>query len=135
LKEIQPTDLTAYGFIPEFVGRLPVSVPLDGLDHETLVRILKEPKNALVKQYKRIFSLEDVELAFTDGAIDAIATKTLGQKTGARGLRSILETAMMDLMFDLPSRAPKIGKIIITEEFINGEGEADVLERHSREVA
>ncbi|MDR1885990.1 MAG: ATP-dependent Clp protease ATP-binding subunit ClpX [Synergistaceae bacterium] len=135
LKEIQPTDLTAYGFIPEFVGRLPVSVPLDGLDHETLVRILKEPKNALVKQYQRIFSLEDVELSFTDGAIDAIATKTLAQKTGARGLRSILETTMMDLMFELPSRAARIGRIVITEDFINGGGEAEIVERHSREVA
>lgn len=135
LKEIQPSDLTSYGFIPEFVGRLPVSVPMDALDHETLVRILQEPRNALLKQYQRIFSLEDVELSFTDGAIDAIAALTLEQKTGARGLRSVLESSMLDLMFDLPSRAPRIGKIIITEEFVKGAGEAEVVERHSREVA
>ncbi|MDR3332698.1 MAG: ATP-dependent Clp protease ATP-binding subunit ClpX [Synergistaceae bacterium] len=135
LKEIQPSDLTAYGFIPEFVGRLPVSVPLDGLDHDTLVRILQEPKNALIKQYQRIFSLEDVELTFTEGAIDVIATKTLSQETGARGLRSILETSMMDLMFELPTRSAKIARITITEDFINGEGEAELVERHSREVA
>jgi ATP-dependent Clp protease ATP-binding subunit ClpX len=135
LKEIQPSDLTAYGFIPEFVGRLPVSVPLDGLDHDTLVRILQEPKNALIKQYQRVFSLEDVDLAFTEGAIDVIATKTLAQNTGARGLRSILETSMMDLMFELPTRASKIARITITEDFVNGEGEAELVERHSREVA
>ena len=135
LKEIQPSDLTAYGFIPEFVGRLPVSVPMDALDHETLVRILQEPKNALLKQYQRIFSLEDVELAFTDDAIDAIASLTLEQKTGARGLRSILESSMLDLMFDLPSRAPRIAKIVITEAFVKGDGQAEVVERHSREVA
>ncbi len=135
LKEIQPSDLTAYGFIPEFVGRLPVCVPMDGLDHETLVRILREPKNALLKQYQRIFSLEDVELAFTDDAVDAVAERTLEQKTGARGLRSILETAMIDLMFDLPSRAQKIGRIVITADFINGKGEPELRERHSREVA
>lgn len=135
LKEIQPTDLTSYGFIPEFVGRLPVTVPMDALDHDTLVRILLEPKNALTRQYQRIFALEDVELEFTEDAIDAIATLTLEQKTGARGLRSIMESSMLDLMFDLPSRAPKISKIIINGGFVNGACEAEFLPRHSREVA
>jgi ATP-dependent Clp protease ATP-binding subunit ClpX len=135
LKEIQPTDLTAYGFIPEFVGRLPVTVPMDALDHETLVRILQEPKNALLKQYKRIFSLEDVQLSFTESAINAIAELTLTQKTGARGLRSVLETSMIDLMFELPGRAVKIEKIVITEDFVRGVGEPQMIERHSREVA
>ncbi|MDL2263327.1 ATP-dependent Clp protease ATP-binding subunit ClpX [Synergistaceae bacterium OttesenSCG-928-I11] len=135
LKEIQPSDLTSYGFIPEFVGRLPVCVPMDALDHETLVRILQEPRNALIKQYQRIFSLEDVELAFTGDAIDAIATLTLAQKTGARGLRSILESSMLDLMFELPSRTQKTGKILITADFVNGQGEAEFVPRHSREVA
>ena len=135
LKEIQPTDLTSYGFIPEFVGRLPVLVPMDSLDHETLMRILREPKNALTKQYERIFSLEDVELSFTDEALDAISTKTLAQKTGARGLRSVLESVMIDLMFDLPERSPRISRIAITEDFINGTGEAEITERSSREVA
>jgi len=135
LKEIQPTDLTSYGFIPEFVGRLPVLVPMDSLDHETLVRILREPKNALTKQYERIFSLEDVELSFTDESLDAIATKTLAQKTGARGLRSVLESTMIDLMFDLPEKSSRISRIAITEDFINGTGEAEIIKRTSREVA
>jgi ATP-dependent Clp protease ATP-binding subunit ClpX len=135
LKEIQQGDLTTYGFIPEFVGRLPVVVPMDSLDHGTLVRILREPKNALIKQYQRIFSLEDVELSFTDDAINAIATLTLAQKTGARGLRSVLESSMIDLMFDLPTRSEKVSRILITEDFINGTGDPEVTERHSREVA
>ncbi|MDR1965123.1 MAG: ATP-dependent Clp protease ATP-binding subunit ClpX [Synergistaceae bacterium] len=135
LKEIQPTDLTSYGFIPEFVGRLPVLVPMDSLDHGTLVRILHEPKNAITKQYQRIFSLEDVELVFTDGALDAIAKLTMAQKTGARGLRSVLENSMIDMMFDLPARSARIGRITITEGFINGIGEPEVAERTSREVA
>jgi ATP-dependent Clp protease ATP-binding subunit ClpX len=135
LKEIQPTDLTSYGFIPEFVGRLPVLVPMESLDHETLVRILREPKNALTKQYERIFSLEDVELSFTDEALDAIATRTLAQKTGARGLRSVLESSMIDMMFDLPEKSSRISRIAITEDFINGTGEAEITERTSREVA
>jgi ATP-dependent Clp protease ATP-binding subunit ClpX len=135
LKEIQPTDLTSYGFIPEFVGRLPVCVPMDALDHGTLIRILQEPKNALLKQYKRIFSIEGVELDFTEGAINAIAELTMEQKTGARGLRSVLETSMIDLMFDLPGKAPKIEKITITESFVRGTGEPLLTERHSREVA
>lgn len=135
LKEIQASDLTAYGFIPEFVGRLPVCVPLDALDQDTLIRILKEPKNALLKQYQKIFSLEDVELSFTDEAIKEVARLTLARKTGARGLRSILETAMIDLMFDLPSKASKLGKIVITGDFINNRGDAEFVERHSREVA
>jgi ATP-dependent Clp protease ATP-binding subunit ClpX len=135
LKEIQASDLTAYGFIPEFVGRLPVMVPMDSLDHATLVRILSEPKNALIKQYQRIFSLEDVELSFTDGAINAVATLTLAQKTGARGLRSVLESSMIDLMFDLPAQAAKIGGILITEDFINGTGDPEITKRHTREVA
>jgi ATP-dependent Clp protease ATP-binding subunit ClpX len=135
LKEIQPTDLTAYGFIPEFVGRVPVLVPMDSLDHDTLIRILREPKNALTKQYQRIFSLEDVELSFTDDALDAVANLTMAQKTGARGLRSVLESSMIDMMFDLPSKSSKISRITITEDFITGMGEAEVTERTSREVA
>jgi ATP-dependent Clp protease ATP-binding subunit ClpX len=135
LKEIQPTDLTSYGFIPEFVGRLPVLVPMDSLDHDTLVRILCEPKNALTKQYKRIFSLEGVELAFTDESLDAIAKLTMAQKTGARGLRSVLESVMVDMMFDLPAKSSKISRISITGDFINGTGEPEVTERTSREVA
>lgn len=135
LKQIQASDLTQYGFIPEFVGRLPVCVPMDGLDHDTLVKILKEPKNALTKQYKKIFQLEGVDLEFTDGAIDAAADLTLEQKTGARGLRSVLETRMMDIMFDLPSKADKISKVTITAEMIRGEAPAELEPKQSREVA
>lgn len=135
LKEIQASDLTSYGFIPEFVGRLPVIVAMDSLDHETLIRILQEPKNALLKQYQKMFMLEDVELLFTDEAISAIATLTLAQKTGARGLRSILESTMIDLMFELPSKASGMSKIVITADFINGIGEAELTARHTLEVA
>jgi ATP-dependent Clp protease ATP-binding subunit ClpX len=108
---------------------------MDSLDHPTLVRILREPKNALIKQYQRIFSLEDVELSFTDEAVDAIAGLALEQKTGARGLRGVLESSMIDLMFDLPGRSAKVSRITITEDFIRGVGEAVFSERHSREVA
>lgn len=135
LQKIQPCDLTAYGFIPEFVGRLPITVPMDGLDHGTLVRILQEPRNALLKQYQRVFSLEDVELTFTEDAIDAIAEQTLQQKTGARGLRSVLEASMLDLMFELPTKANQIGKITITADFVNGCGDPVCVLRSSREVA
>jgi len=135
LKQIQASDLTSYGFIPEFVGRLPVCVPMDGLNQESLVRILREPKNALIKQYQRMFSLEDVQLEFTEEAVQAIAKQTMKHSTGARGLRSVLEASMLDLMFDLPTRASKIAKILITESFINGEGEPSFVEKASREVA
>lgn len=135
LQQIQPSDLTQYGFIPEFVGRLPVCVPMEGLDHDMLVRILQEPRNALIKQYQRVFSLEDVELTFTDDAIDVIADLTLEQKTGARGLRSVVESAMLDLMFELPERAKKIGRVVITADFIKGQGEAEMIARDSQEVA
>lgn len=135
LKQVQPSDLTQFGFIPEFVGRLPVSVPLDGLDHATLVRILKEPKNALTKQYKKVFSLEDVQLEFTDDAIDEIASRTLEQKTGARGLRSVIEGALLDIMFDLPARAAKISKVIINGDVIKGTAAAEQIHRNSLEVA
>jgi ATP-dependent Clp protease ATP-binding subunit ClpX len=108
---------------------------MDSLDHDTLVRILREPKNALTKQYQRIFSLEDVELSFTEEALDAIARLTMLQKTGARGLRSVLESVMIDIMFDLPEKSSRISRIAITEDFINGTGEAEITERTSREVA
>ncbi|GHV27088.1 ATP-dependent Clp protease ATP-binding subunit ClpX [Synergistales bacterium] len=135
LKEVRSSDLTTYGFIPEFVGRLPVCVPMETLDHGMLVRILKEPKNALTKQYNKVFSLENVNLSFTDEAIDAVAELALKEKIGARGLRSILETALIDLMFELPSRAPQIGGIIITDDFIRGDGDAEITDRRAKEVA
>ena len=117
LAQVQPEDLMKYGLIPELIGRLPVVVTLQELSKDALVRIIKEPKNALVKQYKRLFALDDVELDVEDGAIEAIAEKALGRKTGARGLRSIFEDVMRDVMFDVPSR-DDVRKCIITRETV-----------------
>jgi ATP-dependent Clp protease ATP-binding subunit ClpX len=102
--EVEPDDLLRYGLIPELVGRLPVAVPLEALDEEALVRILKEPKNALTKQYAKLFELEDVKLSFEESALRAVAAKALKRGTGARGLRAILEEMLTDVMFDLPGR-------------------------------
>jgi ATP-dependent Clp protease ATP-binding subunit ClpX len=101
---VEPDDMLRFGLIPELVGRLPVTVALDALDEESLVRILKEPKNALTKQYQRLFALEDVKITFEESALTAIATKALKRGTGARGLRAILEESLMDIMFDIPAR-------------------------------
>jgi len=120
LKELQPEDLLKFGLIPEFVGRLPVVATLDDLDEGSLVRILTEPKNALVRQYQRLFELEDVTLTFTDDALRAIALKAIARKTGARGLRSILEDLLLDTMFDLPS-LKDVEEVVINEEAVNAE--------------
>ncbi|MGN0316739.1 MAG: ATP-dependent Clp protease ATP-binding subunit ClpX [Lachnospira sp.] len=114
-----PQDLIKFGLIPEFVGRVPVVVALDSLDEEALVRILKEPKNAIIKQYQALFSLDEVALEFTDEAIEAIAHKSFERKTGARGLRSILESVMNDVMFEIPSD-DTIAKCIITKASVEG---------------
>ena len=103
LKSTEPEDLLKFGLIPEFIGRLPVIATLEDLDEEALVKILVEPKNALVKQYQKLFDMEDVELGFSDEALHAVAKKAIERKTGARGLRSILEGILLDTMFDLPS--------------------------------
>ncbi len=105
LREVQAEDLLHFGLIPEFIGRLPVVATLEELDEKTLISILTEPKNALVKQYQKLFAFEGVDLRFTEGALGAVARKALAQKSGARGLRAILEHAMMDLMYELPSRS------------------------------
>ena len=102
--DVEPDDLLRFGIIPELVGRLPVTVPLHGLDEDALVQILREPKNALTKQYAKLFSLEDVQLSFDEGALRAIARKAIQRGTGARGLRAIVEELLLDTMFDLPSR-------------------------------
>lgn len=117
LSEIQPEDLLKFGLIPEFIGRLPVLVTLNELDEEALVRIMREPKNALIKQYKKLFEMDDVELEIEDEAVSAIAKKAIERKTGARGLRSIFEKAMNDIMFEIPSR-DDVTKCIITKETI-----------------
>ncbi len=126
LKELQPEDLLKYGLIPEFVGRLPVLVTLEELDSNALVRILTEPKNALVKQYKELFLMDDVELEFEEGSLELIAKKAIERKTGARGLRSIIEESMLDIMYEIPSR-DDIEKCIITKETIEKKGEPTLV--------
>jgi len=116
--EVEPDDLLRYGLIPELVGRLPVTVALEGLDEEALVRILKEPKNALTKQYGKLFGLEDVKITFDEAALVAIAGKALKRGTGARGLRAILEEVLMEVMFDLPSREDVV-EVKVTESCIS----------------
>ena len=114
---VEPDDLLRFGLIPELVGRLPVTVALDALDESSLVRILKEPKNALTKQYQRLFGLEDVKITFEESALTAVATKALKRGTGARGLRAILEEALMDIMFDIPARDDVV-EVRVTESCI-----------------
>jgi len=120
LKEVEPEDLIKYGLIPEFVGRLPVVATLDELDEPALIQILTEPKNALLKQYQRMFSMEGVELEMRPEALNAVATRALARRTGARGLRSILEQALLDTMFDLPSMS-NVRKVVIDEGTIVGD--------------
>jgi ATP-dependent Clp protease ATP-binding subunit ClpX len=126
LKEIRPEDLLKYGLIPEFVGRLPVIVTLEELDEESLVKILTEPKNALVKQYTELFNMDGVELEFDEGALKAIAQKAIERKTGARGLRSIIEETLLDIMYEIPSRE-EIEKCLITKETILNSGEPTLV--------
>jgi ATP-dependent Clp protease ATP-binding subunit ClpX len=116
-KQLEPEDLLKFGLIPEFVGRLPVIATLEDLDEPALVTILTEPKNALVKQYQRLFELEDVKLTFTDDALKAIAKRAIERKTGARGLRSIMEDILLDTMFDLPSLS-SVQEVVVNEEAV-----------------
>ncbi|HLI07011.1 MAG TPA: ATP-dependent Clp protease ATP-binding subunit ClpX [Ktedonobacteraceae bacterium] len=118
LTKLIPDDLLKYGLIPEFVGRLPVTVSLDSLDKEALVRILTEPKNAIIKQYQKFLQLDRVELIFTNDALDAAAEGALKQRTGARGLRSIVEDVLLDVMYEIPSRAD-VKKVVINADVIN----------------
>ncbi|PLX91082.1 MAG: ATP-dependent Clp protease ATP-binding subunit ClpX [Desulfuromonas sp.] len=118
LAKTQPGDLLKYGLIPEFVGRLPIIATLNELDEDALIQILREPKNALVKQYQRLFDMENVKLKFTDGALVAIAREALERKTGARGLRSILENSMLDVMFDIPSQ-DRVKEVVLNEDVIS----------------
>lgn len=116
-KEIMPADLLKFGLIPEFIGRLPILVTLESLDKEALIQILTKPKNALVKQYKKLFELDDVKLEFNDQSLDAIASEAISRQTGARGLRAIIEDLMTEVMYEIPSDN-QITKVIITEEAI-----------------
>jgi ATP-dependent Clp protease ATP-binding subunit ClpX len=119
---LEPEDLLKFGLIPEFVGRLPVLATLTDLDQDALIKILTEPKNALIKQYQRLFEMEDVQLTFTEDALRAIAKRAIERKTGARGLRSILEEVLLDTMFELPSMQG-VAEVVVNEECIMRKGE------------
>ena len=125
LKDIRPEDLLKFGLIPEFVGRLPIIVTLDNLDEDALVRILTEPRNALCRQYGKLLEMDGVELEFEPDALKAIAAKAIARKSGARGLRAIIEDALMGTMFDLPSRSD-VAKVVVTPEVIS-EGKEPTL--------
>jgi len=122
LSDLEPEDLLKFGLIPEFVGRLPVIATLTDLDEDALITILSEPKNALVKQYQRLFELEDAKLTFTDDALSAIAKRAIGRKTGARGLRSIMEDILLNTMFDLPGKE-NVTEVVVNEEAVSREAE------------
>ncbi len=122
LKEVQPEDLLKFGMIPEFVGRLPVVAPLHELDEEALVKILVEPKHALLKQYVRLFEMDDVVLSFNEEALAAVARQTLELKSGARGLRSVMEATLLDLMFEIPSD-PEVQEVIINEDTVTDQAD------------
>ena len=118
-----PDDLMEYGFIPEFVGRLPVVASLDALDKPALIKVLTEPKNALVRQYKSLFSMDDVELVFTEEALEAAAEQALNHKTGARGLRTILEQTLLNVMYELPSMSD-VYECVVDADAIRGDAPA-----------
>ena len=134
LREVEPEDLIKYGLIPEFVGRLPVVAPLDELDEAALIQILTEPKNALLKQYQRMFSMEGVELEVRSEALKAVSAKALARRTGARGLRSILEHVLLDIMYDLPS-LNNVEKVVVDEGMITGNAQPILLYSDQPKVA
>ena len=132
-KDVTAHDIVKFGLIPELVGRLPVIVGLEGLDEDALVRILKEPKNSLTKQYKRLFELDGVELSFEDEALNEVARLAISRHTGARGLRSIIEETMTQIMFEIPSRSD-VSKIIITADCVNGKDKPKLVLRKSAQI-
>ena len=134
LKEVTPQDLVKFGLMPEFVGRVPISVTLQGLDRDALVKILKEPKSALIKQYKKLFDFDGVRLDFEEEAVEAIADKAFERKTGARGLRSIMEDVMMDVMYRIPSDESII-KCVVTKEAVEGTSEPLIIHREAMRPA
>ena len=133
LLDVEPEDLVRYGLIPEFVGRLPVVATLEELDEEALVKILVEPKNALIKQYKQLFAMEGAELEIREDALHAIAVKAMARKTGARGLRTILEGVLLNSMYDLPS-LDNVSKVVVDETVIEGETEPYILYENKQQV-
>ncbi len=128
LKQVMPQDLTKFGLIPEFVGRVPVMVSLDLLDESALVKILTEPKNAITKQYQKLFELDDVKLEFTPDAVHSIAHMAVERKTGARGLRAIMESVMMDMMYEIPSDS-SVGICTVTREAVEGKEKPEIVYR------
>ncbi|MGB0959088.1 MAG: ATP-dependent Clp protease ATP-binding subunit ClpX, partial [Halocynthiibacter sp.] len=130
-KELEPEDLLKFGLIPEFVGRLPVIATLEDLDEDALVTILTKPKNALVKQYQRLFEIEDVKLTFSEDALQAIAKRAIERKTGARGLRSILEDILLDTMFDLPGMEG-VEEVVVNEEAVTSDAHPLIVHGESK---
>ena len=128
LDEIQPQDLTKFGLIPEFVGRMPIVVGLQPLDETALVKIMTEPKNAIVKQYKKLVGIDDVELVVTDDAVSEVAKKAIELKTGARGLRTIFENLMLDSMYDIPSE-DDVEKVIIDKDVVLGKKGPEIIKK------
>ena len=129
LKEVAPQDLMKFGLIPEFIGRVPITITLDGLDQEALIRILREPKNALIKQYQKLFEFDEVRLSVEEDAIREIARLAYERKTGARGLRSIMESVMMDVMYEIPSD-DGIAECILTKDVVEGKGKPRIIYRN-----
>jgi len=134
LKVVEPEDLIKYGLIPEFVGRLPVVAALEELDEHALIQILTEPKNALLKQYQRLFQMEGVELEVRPAALGAVAKKALARKTGARGLRSILEGVLLDTMYELPT-LENVSKVVVDEAMIGSDGKPLLIYSDAQKVA
>jgi len=133
LAQVQSHDLLKFGIIPELIGRLPNISSLAPLSKEDMVRVLTEPKNALVKQYKELLSLDDVELSFENKALEAIAERAMELKIGARGLRTIIESVMTQIMFDVPSD-PSIKKVVVTEDMIRGKSQAKIIRSNSKDI-
>ena len=129
MKSLEPEDLLKYGLIPEFIGRLPIVATLEDLDEKSLIKILQEPKNSLIKQYKELFKLEGAKLSFKDNAVKEIAIKAIKKKTGARGLRSILESILLKTMYDLPSQ-DNVEEVIIDLSSVKGQSQPIIV--HSK---
>jgi ATP-dependent Clp protease ATP-binding subunit ClpX len=134
LKNVEPEDLIKYGLIPEFVGRLPVLATLEELDEGALIQILTEPKNALIKQYQRLFLMEGVELEVRTTALGAVAKRALARKTGARGLRSILEQILLDTMYELPT-LENVSKVVVDESMVSADGKPLLIYSDNQKVA